>query len=256
MIISAALATFNEEENLDQCLKSVFGWVEEIVIVDGGSTDSTTKIAQKYNARIISASNPAIFHINKQKAIEQCRGTWILQLDADEVITPDLQKEIASIILDKKNIHAGFYIPRRNYFLGGWMKKGGLYPDYVIRLFKNTLGRFPCKSVHEQILIDGSVGYIQNAMVHNTAPTMQSYWLKAKRYISLRADEMQKAALPRDIPTALLHLFVIPIKLFINLIARHKGILDGWRGIVFAFLSALQIPLAYLEYRNRNQMQH
>jgi len=96
--ISVALATYNEEDNLDRCLSSVTGWAMEIVIVDGGSTDRTLEIARKYKAKVIKTNNPPIFHINKQKALDACTSGWILQLDADEMVTPDLAMEIQDII--------------------------------------------------------------------------------------------------------------------------------------------------------------
>ncbi|MFZ5845009.1 MAG: glycosyltransferase family 2 protein, partial [Patescibacteria group bacterium] len=153
--LSIALATYNEAANLASCLDSVATWTNEIVVVDGSSTDQTVAIAKKYGARIIVTDNPPIFHINKQKAVEACRGDWILQLDADEVVTPELVREIKSEIRNQKSEYNGYYFPRKNFFLGHWLRKGGQYPDYVIRLFRKGKGWFPQKSVHEQIVVDG-----------------------------------------------------------------------------------------------------
>jgi len=252
MKFSVALATFNEEENLAKCLESVIRWTDEIVIVDGGSTDKTLNIARKFNARIIHADNPPIFHINKQKAIAACRGKWILQLDADEIVTDELKREIISIArtnLAKSKIY-GYYVPRKNYFLGSWLKKGGLYPDYVIRFFKNEHGFFPSRSVHEQINIEGPVSYLQNPLIHNTAPTLASYWIKARRYITLRANEYLESKNPVNMASYIYNFIIAPAGLFISLVIRHKAILDGWRGVLFSFYSALQIPMAYYRYLN------
>ena len=170
--LSVAIATFNEEKNIDACLTAVSQastvssaepLADEIVIVDGGSSDTTCDIAKKYHATIIHTGNPPVFHINKQKTFDACHGEWILQLDADEIVTEELQKEILHVIQEQASMNqqpiSGYYIPRKNFFWGHFMKKGGQYPDYVIRLIRNGKAHFPCKSVHEQIEVDGTVGY-------------------------------------------------------------------------------------------------
>lgn len=151
--ISVVLATYNEEKNLPDCLESVKDLADEIIIVDGGSTDKTVEIAKKYKAKIISTTNPPIFHINKQKAIDVATKDWVLQLDADERITKELGKEIEEKIRDK-NVN-GYWMPRKNWFLGRFLRKGGQYPDYTLRLYRNGKGHLPQKSVHEQAVVDG-----------------------------------------------------------------------------------------------------
>src|SRR3989338_7619182 len=152
--ISIVLATFNEEKNLSDCLESVKDLANEIIVIDGLSTDKTVEIAKKYKAVVKVTSNPPIFHINKQKAIDKATKDWILQLDADERVTPELKKEILSVINDKDNKNAGYWIPRKNWFLGRFLMKGGQYPDYTIRLYKRGKGRLPQKDVHEQAVVE------------------------------------------------------------------------------------------------------
>ena len=124
IMLSVALAVNNEENNIRACLSSIADIAGEIVVVDGGSTDKTAEIAKEFGAKIIQTDNPPIFHINKQKALDACQGDWIIQLDADEVVTGELKKEIEVIITNQEPIN-GYYIPRRNYFLGHFMRKGG-----------------------------------------------------------------------------------------------------------------------------------
>src|SRR5438128_112968 len=144
--ISLAIATHNEEANIASCLNSVKDWVDEMILVDGASTDKTVEIAEKAGARVYNAPNETMFHINKQKAIDKCKSDWILQLDADEIITNELKIEILDAInSDSVN---GYWIPRLNYFMGRYLKKGGQYPDYMLRLYRRGKGRLPCKSVH------------------------------------------------------------------------------------------------------------
>ncbi len=245
--ISVAIATFNEEKNIGPCLETVKDWVSEIVVVDGGSTDKTVAIAEKYGAKVTTTDNPPIFHINKQKAIDQCSGDWILQLDADEIVTPELRDEIKKIIKQDR-AKAGYFLPRRNYFLGRWMKKGGLYPDNVIRFFKKGKARLPCKSVHEQMAIDGEVGYLKNELIHNPFPNFSEYLNKANRYSSLLAEEYAKKHLKTNIFALIKYLFVVPGLTFINLYFRNLGFLDGFPGFVFALFSALQKKAGYVKY--------
>lgn len=243
--LSVALAVFNEESRLENCLRSIDGLADEIVIVDGGSTDTTLAIAQTFNARVIHSDNPPIFHINKQKAVDACRGEWILQLDADEVVTPELREEILAILSPQSS---GFYIPRKNFFCGRWLRKGGQYPDYIIRLFRRGKGKFPCRSVHEQIVIDGSVGYLKEALLHYTYGTLSEYWRKADAYISLTAEELKRDHVPVTISSWINYFILKPISTFLLLFVRHKGFIDGYWGFLFALFSAMHYPLAYRRY--------
>jgi glycosyltransferase involved in cell wall biosynthesis len=242
--LSIALAVFNEEKYLSQCLSSIKDIADEIVIVDGGSTDNTLKIAKAFGAEIIQTDNPPIFHINKQKALNACGGEWILQLDADERVPFSLKREIKETI--RNTAHSGFYIPRKNYFWGHWMKKTGVYPDYVIRLVKRGKAKFPCKSVHEQMKIDGSVGYLNNPLEHYSYETLGDYWRKAKSYTALTADELKKNNVSK---TAFIkYFFVKPFVTFFTLFIRNQGFIDGIYGFLFSVFSALHFPIAYWKY--------
>lgn len=251
--LSVALATYNEEKNIARCLQAVKGWVDEIVVVDGLSEDKTREIAGKFGARIYKTTNKPIFHINKQIALDKAKGEWILQLDADEVVTPALRDEIKSKILNIKNTNKkvkinGYYIARKNYFLGKWLKKGGQYPDYVIRLVKNGKASFPCQSVHEQIKINGKVGYLKNPLNHFTTPTVERYWINANRYTSLTAKEWEKTKIKLNLFTFIRFVLVKPVKTFTWLYLRHKGFIDGYPGFLFALFSSFHWPIAYFKY--------
>lgn len=280
--LSVVLAVYNEEGNLKDCLNSVGDLASEIIIVDGGSTDKTVEIAKSFNAKVIITDNPQIFHINKQKALEEAKNEWILQLDADERLTKNLKEEISKVInmnneeiqkyqesltkrelflrhqniLDKREGKIGsdsdefvaYFIPRLNFFLGSYLKHGGVYPDGVIRLVKKGKAYFPCKSVHEQMIINGKVGWLQHDLLHRDSPTFKRYLDRNLRYIKLMVSEMQKEKISKD-PIQFLNYCVIkPTKWFFMTLIRHKGILDGFPGIVFSFFSALRFPRAYVRY--------
>jgi len=282
MRLSVVLAVFNEENNLGDCLASVKEIADEIVIVDGGSNDRTVEIAKSYEAKIIETDNPPIFHINKQKALEKASFEWILQLDADERITPALSREIKKVIEmtseelndyedklpnkdlflrhqklveerdgrvgDKEGELNAFFIPRRNFFLGKYLRYGGTYPDPAIRLVKKDKAFFPAKDVHEQMSVTGRVGWLQNYMLHIDSPTFSRYLKRNSKYIDLIAEQLKNTKVSKNPVNFIIFIFLKPIWWFLLTIIRHKGILDGWQGIVFSFFSALRFPRAYIRY--------
>ena len=127
--LSVVLATHNEEDNIGRCLEAVKDIADEIVVVDGKSSDQTVQIAKKHNAKVIIRKNPANFHINKNIAIDAAHGDWILQLDADEVVSPELSSEIRSTLSVQRPALNGYWVNRKNWFLTRFLTKGGQYPD-------------------------------------------------------------------------------------------------------------------------------
>jgi len=247
MKLSIAIAAFNEEENIGRVLSSVKDLADEIIVVDGSSTDKTVEIAKKFGAKVTITDNPPIFHINKQKAIDQCSGDWIFQLDADEEITLELAGEIKEIV-KKGSQFSAFWIKRKNYFLGRCLKKGGQYPDPVIRFFKKGKARLPCKSVHEQMEVEGEIGWLKNDMLHFSVPTFSRYLTNSNRYTTLTAMEFKERNLPLNLFTTIIYIIVVPLKTFLNIYFRHKGFMDGFPGFIFALFSGLHFPIAYIKY--------
>jgi len=247
MHLSVALAIYNEEQNLASCLQAVADWADEIVIVDGGSTDRSIEIAKSFKAKVIRTTNPPIFHINKQKAVDACQGAWVLQLDADELVTAPLKNEIDTVTHSDKT-QDGYFIPRKNYFLGHWMRKGGQYPDYVIRLFRRGKGTFPARSVHEQIVIEGSVGTLTNPLEHQSHKSIAEYWRKSTSYVKLYAAEMKRDNVTKSWWNWISYGFMKPMVTFFMLFVRHKGFIDGVYGFLFALFSAWHHSKAYTYY--------
>ncbi len=279
--LSVVLATFNEEKNLPDCLDSVKDIANEIIIVDGTSKDQTVAIAKKYKAKTLVTDNPSIFHINKQKALDMASYEWILQLDADERVSPQLAKEIKKILnftneeiesyqekLPEKRLffrhqklleerdgtirnegsYNAFFVPRLNYFLGRYLRHGGVYPDGVIRLVRKGKAHFPCKDVHEQIAVEGKIGWLQHPLYHYDSPTFARYMQRNKRYIDLFSQELKDKRTRKNLYSMIKYVVVLPIQWFVLAFGRHKGFMDGWQGFVFAFFSALRFPRAYLQY--------
>jgi len=249
--LSVALATYNEQENLKMCLESVYGWADEIVIVDGTSNDKTREIADSFEARVIVKPNQKNFHINKQIAIDNCKFPWILQLDADEVVSKDLKEEIDKIKTENDDEKNGYWIPRKNFFLGRFLMKGGQYPDYTLRFYRNGKGRLPQKDVHEQAEVEGKVGYLKEALLHYPYKDFAFYIKKWNRYNIFAADLIQQELKNKkilQIKSFFSYLFLKPLWWFLWVYIRHKGFMDSWQGFVFCFFSAMRFPCSYLIY--------
>lgn len=283
MKLSVVLATRNEEANIERCLESIKSIADEIIVVDEYSTDKTRDIAKKYNAKVYLEKHHDIFHITKQKALEKASGSWILQLDADEVVTKELSDEIFKVVnmtesellekistitsktglfekhqalieerdgkVGRNNSEVvGFFIPRRNIFLGKPLIHAGVYPDGVIRLVKNGKAKFPQRSVHEQISLDGRVGWLQNDLDHYDSPTFKRYIDRANRYTDLTAAKFAADGTAKSLSRFLYYTFIKPAVVFLNLFFRHSGFLDGPRGFLWSFFSATHFPIAYFKY--------
>lgn len=245
--ISVVLAVYNEEKNLKQCLDSIKDIAWEIVIVDGGSKDQTIDIAKNFGARIIQTNNPPNFHINKNKAIDSSLGDWILQLDADEVVSRQLADEIKKVVSENSDIN-GYWIPRKNFFLGRFLTKGGQYPDYTLRLYKKGKGRLPAKDVHEQAEVSGSLAYLKNDLLHLRDRNFSQYLERFNRYTDLFSDQLKQSGIGKNPLSFFDYFFLKSTIWFIRAYFRHRGYVDGFPGFVFALFSSLRFPVAYIKY--------
>ena len=249
--LSVAIATYNEAENITSCLQAV-SWADEIILVDGQSTDDTIKLAKKFkNVKVVSTTNKPMFHLNKQMAIDKCTGDWILQLDADEIVSPDLKKEICQVLAKKPTDipQNGFWINRKNFFLTRFLIKGGQYPDPVARFYKKGQGRLPCRSVHEKTQINPPVGQLKNDLLHYADRSLKHYLAKNHRYTDLMAEELKQQHLKITLKSKLTYLFLKPATLFFQIYFRHLGFFDGRPGLIFAYYSALSPRTAFVKYQ-------
>ncbi len=245
--LSVVLAVFNEESNLIECLQSVDQIADEIVIVDGGSKDKTVEIAKKMGAKVIQTTNPPIFHINKNKAIDAATSDWIIQLDADERVSVDLADEIKKVINTDSEFN-GYWVPRSNFFLGRFLKKGGQYPDYTLRLYKKSKGHLPAKDVHEQAIVEGKVGYLKNDLLHLRDLSFSKYLDGLNRYTDIIAMQMKESRLSIGPWNFLSYFFLKPNWWFLKTYFRHKGFVDGFPGFVFSLFSSFRYPISYMKY--------
>jgi glycosyltransferase involved in cell wall biosynthesis len=282
--LSVVLAVRNEEANLASCLDSVKNIADETIVVDENSIDKTVAIAKSFGAKVYLEPHHEIFHITKQKALDRASGDWILQLDADEVVTPSLRDEIKKTInmtnqeIEEREIPdkrkwklfmrhqklveratplrsssyegqgvVAFFIPRINLFLGKPLIHAGVYPDAVIRLVKRGKARFPAKSVHEQMEIGGEVSWLFNDLMHNDSPTLRKYLMRLNRYTDLHASELALRHAPKD----MFYFCYYTIFKVISLYIRHKGFQDGLAGFLWSAFSAWHFPIAYFKYWTR-----
>jgi glycosyltransferase involved in cell wall biosynthesis len=250
--LSVVLATYNEEANLTGCLDSIKDLADEIIIVDGTSTDKTVEIAKKFNAIVKITTNKQNFHINKQMAIDMATKDWILQLDGDEQVSKEQSVEIEEILENDPGDINGYWMPRKNWFLGRFLMKGGQYPDYTLRFYRKGKGRLPQKDVHEQAVVDGKVGYLKSALLHYPYKDFSHYLNKWTRYNRFFANQIKEEMRNRNILMrflyAILYLLIKPTHWFLTTFIRHKGFVDGCQGFVFSLFSALRFPVSYIIY--------
>lgn len=253
-MISIAITTYNEEANIKQCLQSIKDVADEIIVVDGSSTDKTRDLAKDLGARIIKTTNKKNFHINKQMAIDACKGDLILQLDADEVVDKDLSKFIEKIATKTPEKESkdklkpvAWYIKRKNYFMGRVLKKGGQYPDSVIRLFYKGKAELPLKDVHEQMRVTGETAVAEGHLLHYSNPSFKNYLRKFNTYTRFKAQQLKDDKLQINFFNSINYLLFKPMITFLSIYFRHKGFMDGFPGFIFALFSGFHHCIAYLK---------
>ena len=230
--LSVIVITRNESASIARCLASV-SFADEIVVLDSGSEDDTVARAQACGARVVSHPDWPGFGPQKNRALDLARGEWVLSIDADECVTPELAAEIQAVLAAPT--HAGYGIPRLSNFCGRYMRHGGWWPDRVLRLFRRDAGRFTDARVHEKVLVQGSTGRLRAHFLHDTHPTLDSALAKMNRYAidgALAAHARGKRA---SLGTAIGH----GAWTFIRMYVIRRGFLDGRHGFVLATVSAM-----------------
>jgi glycosyltransferase involved in cell wall biosynthesis len=215
--------------------------VDEIVVVDSGSTDDTKKIASEFTQRIFDIKFEG-FGKAKNFAKDKASHQWMLSVDADEVVTQDLKEEILNITRSEDS-RDGYYIPRKSNFLGKWIKHGGWYPDYVLRLFKKDKGKFNDSKVHEKANVNGKIGRLKNPLLHYTDPNFDHYLEKLNRYTSLGAEQLFKEGKKGQI----WDLIFRPFSTFFKMYFMKRGFLNGSVGFVLAGSSAFYVFSKYVK---------
>jgi len=232
--LSVVVVTLNEAERLRACLESV-AWADEIVVVDAESDDKTATIAREFTDRVVVRPWPG-YAAQKNTAIELATGDWILSLDADEIVSAELAADVGRI-LTANGPADGYAVPRRNIFWGRWVRHGGLYPDWQVRLFRRTRGRFAARAVHESVSVDGRVERLAGHLEHRSYRDLGDFLARADRYATLAATE----AVAQGRRAGVGDLVLRPLGRFVVMYVVRGGFLDGWRGFLLASLYAYYV---------------
>lgn len=248
-LLSVAIITCNEERNLARTLASV-SFADEIVVVDSGSTDRTVAIAQSMGARVIVRDWPG-FAAQKNFAIQQCTADWILSLDADEELSPELATQMR-ILLPSKPPADAYFLKRRNLFLNRWIRHGGYYPDAKLRLFRRATAnfsqplQFADRPVHETIAFDGHSATLDFDLIHHAYPTLDSYLEHMQRYSTLGANLLRtQGRTSRAWPAFYWNILCVPYFTFVWNYLFRLGFLDGREGLLLHLYHSVYVSWKY-----------
>ena len=238
-LISAVVITKNEERNIRECLASL-DWVDEIIVVDAGSTDRTVSLAKKSTKKVYVRPWEG-YGEAKNFALSRAKGDWILWLDADERVPPELREEIKDTLKSSAAEVSGFDMPRKAFFLGKWIRHCGWYPGRVTRLFRRSSGKFTEDKVHERLLVRGKTLSLREDLLHYTDPNLFHYFDKFNRYTSFAAEDLQKQGRRFSYATLLLN----PVWIFVKMYVLKRGFLDGIQGFILCVLSSCYVFTKY-----------
>ncbi len=229
--LSVYIIAFNEADKIQAALESV-QWADEIIVADSDSTDQTAQIAAAYGAKVVQIPFNGFGQL-RNNAIEACSHDWIFSLDADERCTENAKAEILKIIQSSDSLDA-YYVPRRNYFMGKWIRYSGFYPDYrQPQLFRKGVLKFKNDAVHERydVISSRPCGYL-SAFIHQIPfKNLEEIIHKANRYSTLGAEKLSETGKTTGMFTALAHGFWAAFTLYVF----KRGFMDGWPGFIIAF---------------------
>ncbi len=240
--LSVVILTKNEEENIAACIQSLKGWADEIIVVDDMSSDKTVPIAQELADKVL-IKKMDVEGTHRNWAYAQARNTWVLSLDADETVTPELQTEISAAIASTE--HACFSVPLRNYIGNRWVRYGGWYPAAKVRLFDKNKFKYEDSVVHPRAFVDGTCGHLKSDIVHKGYPDFGHFLASLNRQTTLEAQKWvttnRKMGRGRIAWRA--------IDRFFRRYVGKKGWKDGYVGFMVAFYDTMYQLISYAKYR-------
>jgi glycosyltransferase involved in cell wall biosynthesis len=239
--LSVIIIAKDEEAAIADALRSV-AWADEIVVVDAASRDRTREIARELGARVVETGDWPGFGAQKNRALAEATGEWVLSLDADERVTPRLSEEIAAIVAGP-GAHDAYEMPRLSRYCGRFMRHGGWWPDHVTRLFRRGKARFSDDLVHERLVVDGSTGRLANPLEHHAFDDFEEVLRKVDQYSSANAKMLHERGRRGSLAQALLHGFWA----FFRTYVLRAGFLDGRHGFMLAVSNAEGTYYRYLK---------
>jgi len=237
--VSAIVVCYNEEENIGRCLKSL-QWCDEIVVVDSFSTDRTVEICRQFTTIIIRRKWAGY---RDQKAFAHSKATkdWVLMIDSDEEVTPELQNEIREQLAGAGTLCSGFLLPRLMFYLNRWWRRGGWYPDYDVRLFRRDCAKWGGIDPHEKIIVDGPVRRLQNPLHHFSYRDIADHVQRINRFTSISSRELHTQGERWHLTDALLR----PAFRFCRCYFLKRGFMEGFAGFHVAVTAAVYVFLKY-----------
>ena len=235
--ITFAVITKNEERQIGECLACA-SWADDILVVDSFSSDRTVEIASNFTDKVYQREFVSFAQV-RNDALDLAQGDWVLFIDADERVTPELAAEVRAVTESNEKALSGFWIPRKDIIWGKWIRYGGWYPDYQLRLLRLGKARYDeNRKVHELVNLDGEAGYLTDPLIHYNYSSIRQFLRKQEVYSSLEAKILHDQGIK-----AKPHNFVLqPLRAFKRRYLQLRGFRDGGHGLL------LSVLLAYYEF--------
>lgn len=247
--LSVVLIAKNAGSHLRECLAAV-AWADEIIVLEGGSSDDTVAICRQFGVKLHHSQDWPGFGPQKNRALSYASGDWVLSLDADEIVTPELVAEIRTVLQQPQ--FDGYTLPRHSSYCGRFMRHSGWWPDPVLRLFRRQQGRFSDDLVHERLLLDGRIGALTQPLLHYSFDDLQQVLDKVNSYSSAGAQQRLQRGQQGSLGKAVLHGFWT----FVRTYLLKRGFLDGREGFILAVSNAEGAYYRYLKLMYLAEKRH
>lgn len=250
-LISAVYITKNAQSKLSDSLNSIISLVNEIIIIDSGSTDNTEQIAKQFNAKFIKQSWLG-FGKQKQFGVEQATHDWVLCLDDDEIVSQNLQQSIKEALINNESKYHAYKFARSNYFMGRYLKHGEGYPDWSLRLFNKHYAHWSDDLVHEYVITNCDVEILSGDLLHHSCNSIEDYLNKQNKYTSLQAEKMAE----NGVKVKPIKIIISPIFRFIKFYFLKRGFLDGMAGFVHICIGCFNSMMKYAKINEKQKEQN
>ncbi|HMQ69123.1 MAG TPA: glycosyltransferase family 2 protein [Ignavibacteria bacterium] len=246
-LITGVIICKNEEDNIEEAIKSIL-WCDEVIIVDAFSTDKTVEIIKKQPVKLLQNEWKG-FADQRKYVLSKVKTEWVLSIDADERCTKELEKEIRQKISQKDLKEDGFFIPRKSYFLNKWIKHGGWYPNYQMRVFRKSSAEVSDRKVHESYTVNGFTGKFKNDLLHYTVTSLSEYVTRINKYSDLSAiEKLNKKKI------GFFDILILPRIAFFKQFIIKGNFLDGTEGLMVSKFHMITKLLNYMKIRELQNM--